>query len=46
MRSWVSLQRSDAHDLAMEASLHLTHLFVEFFSRDYGWGSSLRIDSH
>jgi hypothetical protein len=46
VRSWAILQRADSHELAMEASLRLTRVVVDFFSWEHGWRSSLRIDSH
>ena len=46
VRSWAILQRADLQELAMEASLRLTRVVVDFFSWEHGWRSSLRIDSH
>lgn len=46
VRSWAILQRADSQELAMEASLHLTQVVVDFFSWEHGWRFSLRIDSH
>jgi hypothetical protein len=46
VRSWAILQRADSQELATEASLHLTRVVVDLFSREHGWRSSLRIDRH
>jgi hypothetical protein len=46
LRAWVVLQRQDSCNFLVMATQHLTQVAKEFFSREHGWRSSLRIDSH
>lgn len=46
LRAWAVLQRQDSCNFLVMATQHLTQVAKEFFSREHGWRSSLRIDSH